>query len=171
MGTFYNGSQPAFIRPLSNPWTASGTRHILVNPTLSWETVGGAVAEGPEALQRNGKTFVVYSTSHCSTPDYKMGMLTWNGGDPLSSSSWVKSPNPVFQRSNANSVYGPGHGNFFVTPSGEDWMAYHANSSTSGACDMNRTTRVQRFTWNADGTPNFGTPLSLSTQITPPAGE
>jgi GH43 family beta-xylosidase len=36
---------------------------------------------------------------------------------------------------------------------------------------MNRTTRVQRFTWNADGTPNFGTPLSLSTQITPPAGE
>jgi GH43 family beta-xylosidase len=106
MGTFYNGSQPAFIRPLSNPWTASGTRHILVNPTLSWETVGGAVAEGPEALQHNGRTFVIYSASHCSTPDYKMGMLTYNGGDPLLSSSWVKS-DPVFQRSNANSVYGP----------------------------------------------------------------
>jgi GH43 family beta-xylosidase len=171
MGTFYNGSQPAFIRPLSNPWTASGTRRILVSPTLSWETVGGAVAEGPEALQHNGRTFVIYSASHCSTPDYKMGMLTYNGGDPLLSSSWTKSANPVFQRSNANSVYGPGHGNFFVTPSGEDWMAYHANASTSGGCDMNRTTRVQRFSWNADGTPNFGTPLSLSTQITPPAGE
>ncbi|MFD0599725.1 RICIN domain-containing protein [Catellatospora coxensis] len=25
LGTFYNGSQPLFIRPLSNPWTASGT--------------------------------------------------------------------------------------------------------------------------------------------------
>ena len=102
LGTFYNGSQPMFIRPLSNPWTASGTRRILSTPDLSWETVGGAVNEGAEVLTRNGKTFIVYSASHCSTPDYKLGMLTYNGGDPLSSSSWVKSPQPVFQRSNAN---------------------------------------------------------------------
>jgi len=108
LGTFYNGSQPMFIRPLSNPWTASGTRRILSTPTYSWETVGGAVNEGAEVLQRNGKTFIVYSAGHCSTPDYKLGMLTYHGGDPLSSSSWTKSPNPVFQRSNANGVYGPG---------------------------------------------------------------
>ena len=50
LGTFYNGSQPMFIRPLSNPWTASGTRRILSTPTLSWETVGGAVNEGAEVL-------------------------------------------------------------------------------------------------------------------------
>ncbi|GGU15761.1 hypothetical protein GCM10010244_47970 [Streptomyces coeruleorubidus] len=74
LGTFYNGSQPMFIRPLSNPWTASGTRRILSTPTYGWETVGGAVNEGAEVLQRNGKTFIVYSASHCSTPDYKLGM-------------------------------------------------------------------------------------------------
>jgi GH43 family beta-xylosidase len=101
-----------------------------------------------------------------------MGMLTYNGGDPLLSSSWVKSPNPVFQRSNANSVFGPGHGNFFKSPDGtEDWMAYHANSSASQGCDVNRTTRSQKFTWNADGTPNFGIPVSLSTTQTSPSGE
>ncbi|GGT81741.1 family 43 glycosylhydrolase [Streptomyces coeruleorubidus] len=172
LGTFYNGSQPMFIRPLSNPWTASGTRRILSTPTYGWETVGGAVNEGAEVLQRNGKTFIIYSASHCSTPDYKLGMLTYNGGDPLSSSSWTKSPNPVFQRSDANGVYGPGHNGFFKSPDGtEDWMVYHANSSASGGCDMNRSTRAQKFTWNADGTPNFGTPVGLGVPLTAPSGE
>ena len=172
MGTYFAGNQPLFIKPMSNPWTVSGTRRLLAAPQFSWETVGGAVGEGPEALYHNGRTFVIFSASHCSTPDYKMGMLTYNGGDPLQSSSWVKSPNPVFQRSNANSVYGPGHGNFFTSPDGtESWMAYHANNSTSGGCDMNRTTRAQKFTWNADGTPNFGVPASLSTALAVPSGE
>jgi GH43 family beta-xylosidase len=172
LGTFYNGSQPMFIRPLSNPWTASGTRRILTSPTLSWETVGGAVAEGGEVLQRNGRTFIVYSASHCSTPDYKLGMLEYVSGDPLNSASWRKFPNPVFQRSNANGVYGPGHNGFFKSPDGtEDWIVYHANSSASAGCDINRSTRAQKFTWNADGTPNFGTPVALGTQLAVPSGE
>lgn len=172
LGTFYNGSQPMFIRPLSNPWTASGTRRILSTPTYSWETIGGAVNEGAEVIQRNGKTFIVFSASHCSTPDYKLGLLTYNGGDPLLSSSWVKSAQPIFQRSNTNGVYGPGHNGFFKSPDGtEDWIVYHANSSTSGGCDMNRTTRAQKFTWNADGTPNFGTPVPLGTTLQAPSGE
>ncbi|WP_117211067.1 family 43 glycosylhydrolase [Allorhizocola rhizosphaerae] len=172
LGTFYNGSQPAFIRPMSNPWTASGTRRILSTPTYSWETVGGAVNEGTEVIQRNGQTFIVFSASHCSTPEYKMGILRYNGGDPLNSGSWVKSPNPVFQRNNAAGVYGPGHNGFFKSPDGtEDWIVYHANNSTSGGCDMNRTTRAQKFTWNADGTPNFGTPVAVGTVLPAPSGE
>jgi GH43 family beta-xylosidase len=172
LGTFYNGSQPNFIRPLSNPWTASGTRRILSNPTYSWETVGGAVNEGAEVLQRNGRTFIVFSASHCSTPDYKLGILTYNGGDPLLQSSWVKSSQPIFQRSNANGVYGPGHNGFFKSPDGtEDWIVYHANSSASGGCDMNRSTRAQKITWNADGTPNLGIPASTTTRLPVPSGE
>ena len=172
LGTYYNGSQPNFIRELSNPWTAAGTRHLLSTATYSWETVGGAVNEGAEVLQHDGKTFIIFSASHCSTPDYKLGILTYNGADPLNSSSWVKSPNPVFQRSDANRVYGPGHNGFFKSPDGtEDWIVYHANSSASGGCDMNRSTRAQKFTWNADGTPNFGTPVATGVQITAPSGE
>jgi len=172
LGTYLQGSQPMFIRPMSNPWTASGTRRRLSTPTFSWETVGGAVNEGPEVIQRNGRTFIVFSASHCSTPDYKLGLLTYNGGDPLLESSWVKSPQPIFQRSNANSVFGPGHNGFFKSPDGtEDWIVYHANSSTSGGCDINRTTRAQKFTWNADGTPNLGVPVSLSTRLPVPSGE
>ena len=172
LGTFYNGSQPNFIRPLSNPWTASGTRRILSTPTYSWETVGGAVNEGAEVLQRNGRTFIVFSASHCSTPEYKLGLLTYNGGDPLNSSSWVKKSSPIFWRNDAAGVYGPGHGNFFKSPDGtEDWMTYHANSSVNGGCDMNRSTRAQKFTWNADGTPNLGRPVAAGTALPAPSGE
>ncbi|MEN3304815.1 MAG: hypothetical protein V7603_1017, partial [Micromonosporaceae bacterium] len=172
LGTFFNGSQPMFIRQLANPWTAAGTRHILSTPTMSWETVGGAVNEAPAVLQHNGKTFVAFSASHCSTPDYKVGLLTYTSGDPLNSSSWTKSANPIFQRANATSVYGPGSNAFFTSPDGtESWIVYNANNSAGGGCDMNRSTRAQRFTWNADGTPNLGTPVALGTTLTSPSGE
>ena len=36
---------------------------------------------------------------------------------------------------------------------------------------MNRSTRAQKFTWNADGTPNFGVPVALGTRLPAPAGE
>jgi GH43 family beta-xylosidase len=145
---------------------------VLSTPTFNWETVGGAVNEGAEVLQRNGKTFIIFSASHCSTPDYKLGMLTYNGGDPLNASSWVKSSNPVFQRNNAAGVYGPGRNGFFKSPDGtEDWIVYHATTNPNGNCDLNRSTRAQKFTGNADGTPNFGTPVGLGVTLTAPSGE
>jgi GH43 family beta-xylosidase len=101
------------LTPASLTATATALQYTAT-ASNSWETVGGAVGEGPEMLRHNGKTFIVDSASHCSTPDYKLGLLTYNGGDPLLSSLWVKSPNPVFQWSNANGVYGAGHGNFLA---------------------------------------------------------
>ena len=171
MGTYYTGSQPMFIRPLSNPWTASGPRKLLSSPTYSWETAGGAVNEGPEAIYHDGKVYIVFSASHCSTPDYKLGLLTWNGGDPMSSSSWVKSAQPIFTRNDANGVFAPGHGNFFSSPDGtETWMSYHAVSSTNAGCDMNRSTRVQKISWNSDGSPNLGVPVRSGTAVVEPSG-
>jgi GH43 family beta-xylosidase len=172
MGTYVDGTQNLFIQELSNPWTLTGARRRLTAPTLPWERQSGNVAEGPEALQYNGKTFVIYSASACWGPDYKLGMLTYASGDPLLESSWRKAPNPVFQRNDANGVFAPGHNGFFKSPDGtEDWLVYHANDSAGGGCDMNRTTRAQKFTWNADGTPNFGTPVALGTRLAVPSGE
>ncbi|WP_433077014.1 family 43 glycosylhydrolase [Dactylosporangium sp. CA-052675] len=65
-----------------------------------------------------------------------------------------------------------GHNGFFKSPDGtEDWMVYHANTSASGGCDMNRSTRAQKITWNSDGTPNLGVPAALSTPLAVPSGE
>jgi len=155
---------------MSDPWTISGRRVLISTPTYDWEIQDGRVNEGPVALQHDGQTFIIYSASACWGPNYKLGMLTYNGGDPLSRDSWIKSPEPVFQT--ANGVYGPAHNGFFKSPDGkEDWIVYHANDSKLGGCDVKRTTRIQEFTWNSDGTPDFGEPLPLDTDIVVPSGE
>ena len=164
--------QKLYIAPMSNPWTISGSRVLLAQSAYDWERSGGNVTEGPVALQHEGKTFIIYSASHCVTDDYKLGMLTYNGGDVLDTQSWDKSPQPVFQRSDENSVFGPGHNGFFKSPDGkEDWIVYHANQNAGDGCVGKRTTRVQKFTWNADGTPNFGTPVALTMDIPNPSGD
>ena len=38
-------------------------------------------------------------------------------------------------------------------------------------CGDNRSPRIQKFTWNADGTPDFGTPVPINTLIKVPSGE
>jgi GH43 family beta-xylosidase len=169
---FTGSLQSLYIAPMSDPTTVSGDRVLISVPTLNWEMSAHPVNEGPEILQHNGTTFLIYSASFCGTPDYKLGMLTLTGNNPLIAKSWTKDPNPVFQRNDANGIYGPGHNGFFKSPDGtEDWIVYHANTSVSGGCDTNRTTRIQKFTWNADGTPNFGVPLALSAVLTLPSGD
>jgi GH43 family beta-xylosidase len=162
--------QRIYIAPLVNPWTLGGDGLQLSAPTFSWEREGRNINQGPAALQHNGKTFIVYSASYCGSSGYKLGMLTYLGGDPLLISSWTKSPTPVFQ--GTNEVFSPGHNTFFKSPDGtEDWIVYHANDSAGGSCDMNRTPRIQKFTWNNDGTPAFGSPVSPNTDLAVPSGE
>ncbi|WP_149830755.1 family 43 glycosylhydrolase [Streptomyces tailanensis] len=171
---FVGGSaQSLVIAPMSNPYTlASSTFSVISQPTNSWERSGAPVNEAPVALQRNGQTFVTFSASSCQTADYKLGMLTYTGGDPLSASSWAKAAGPIFQRNDANRVYGPGHNGFFTSPDGtENWIVYHANSASNGGCGNGRTTRAQKFTWNANGTPNLGTPVATGVTLAGPAGE
>ncbi|MET9512378.1 family 43 glycosylhydrolase [Streptomyces flavidovirens] len=166
------GTQNLVIAPMSNPYTVSGSYSTISTPVHAWEKSGGAVNEGPEVLQRNGKTFLIYSASGCWTPDYKLGQLTLTGSDPLSAASWTKKSAPVFQRNDAAGVYGPGHNGFFTSPDGtETWNVYHANDSASDGCDNGRTTRAQKVAWNADGTPNLGTPVAPGTALAGPAGE
>ncbi|NLT53599.1 MAG: family 43 glycosylhydrolase, partial [Actinomycetales bacterium] len=172
LGSASSGTQSLSITPLANPWTPSGSRRFISYPTYAWERQTAPVNEGAEPLYHNGRTMIVFSASACWGPDYKLGLLTLTGSDPLSSGSWTKTPTPVFQRSDANSVYAPGHNGFFTSPDGtEDWIVYHANDSVHGGCDMNRSTRAQRFTWNADGTPDFGTPARLGVRLDAPSGE
>ncbi len=164
--------QKLYIAPMSNPWTISGNRVEISTPEYPWETQLNNVNEGAVALQHNGKTFVVYSASFCDGPEYKLGMLTYQGGDPLTKNAWYKNPEPVFQRADQHSVFGTGHNGFFKSPDGtEQWIVYHGQDSITGGCDNDRTTRVQKLDWNADGTPNFGIPLPTDAIIAAPSGE
>ncbi|WP_170109478.1 family 43 glycosylhydrolase [Melghirimyces profundicolus] len=127
--------------------------------------------EGPQILKRNGKVFIVYSASGSWTPDYCLGMLTLkDGADPMVPGSWSKSKHPVFQRNDRAGVFGPGHASFTKSPDGtEDWIVYHATSGENDGWN-NRKARTQPFTWNRDGTPDFGAPVSTDTVLDVPSG-
>ncbi|MBN1379811.1 MAG: glycoside hydrolase family 43 protein [Gammaproteobacteria bacterium] len=168
----WNDTQDVAIKEMMSPWETSGQEVVITKPALAWERQEGTVNEGPIALHRNDKTFIIYSASACWGPNYKLGMLTYNGGDPLNPDSWDKNPEPVFERADSQGVFAPGHNTFFKSPDGtEDWMAYHANDQVTDVCDMGRTPRIQKFSWNEDGTPDFGIPVSTSTELALPAGE
>lgn len=169
-------TQRIYIAKMSDPWTISTSRSLISSPTLSWEMIGSppAVNEGPEILKNStGKIFLLFSASGCWTDDYGLGMLTLkDAGDPLVPADWTKSPSPVFSKNSNASVYGPGHNAFFKSPDGtQDWIIYHANSVSGQGCGDARSPRMQRFTWNTDGTPNFGQPVSTNTALAKPSGE
>jgi GH43 family beta-xylosidase len=67
-------------------------------------------------------------------------------------------------------VYAPGHNSFFKSPNGkEDWILYHANAAPNQGCGRKRSPRAQKFSWNADGTPNFGEPVKTGIPLTAPS--
>ena len=165
-----------YLVALRDPWTLAGEPLAISSPTLPWEQGIFDINEGPEVLRHGGRLHVIYSASWCGSQAYTLGRLSVPGGaDLLSPATWqaAKAPRPVFATSTAAGVFGPGHGSFFRSPDGrESWMAYHATEEDKGCFTGGlRTTRVQRFGWNADGTPDFGTPVSLSRDIAPPGGD
>ena len=164
-----DGLQNLYIAPMSNPWTISGPRMLLSTPQLSWESW---IQEGPEVLQRNGKVFLVYAANKSWTDNECLGMLVNSDGNYLNPASWTKMAQPVFQTiSNATgAVYGPGHCSFTQSLNGtEDWLFYHA-AQYRGA-GWTRNIRMQRFTWNANGYPNFGQPAFAGVVLANPSGD
>ncbi|HOA36836.1 MAG TPA: glycoside hydrolase family 43 protein [Flavihumibacter sp.] len=176
-----NGQQDIYIAAMKNPYSIEGNRVRISFPQYDWETHGdlGAqsnppqvnVNEGPQFLQHNKDLFIVFSASGCWTDFYALGLLRLTGTDPLNAKHWTKHPQPVFKGSVANGVYSPGHNSFFKSPDGkEDWILYHANSNPGDGCGNKRSPRAQLFTWNADGTPNFGEPVKEGQALALPSG-
>jgi GH43 family beta-xylosidase len=168
-----NLTQNIYIAKMTNPYTLE-TATKLTEPEFSWEKNGFGVNEGPQALiSPDNKAFIIYSASYCGTDDYALGMLSLKaGGNPLVKADWVKADQPVFTKQPQNSAYGPGHNSFFKSPDGkESWIIYHANSATNQGCADKRNIRMQKFTYKADGSPDFGAPVATGLQLSTPSGE
>jgi GH43 family beta-xylosidase len=177
--------QYIYIAPMSNPWTISGARVKISSPTNNWErnepgSLGSGVNEGPIMLQKDASSpvFIIYSGSRYTSDNYCLGQIQLKeGGNPLIAADWINKKQ-VFVKSDENSVYGPGHNGFFTSsytdPKGvtlkENWIIYHARgeaNNTSGT----RTPRMQKFTWNADGSPDFGIAVATGVNIPVPISE
>jgi GH43 family beta-xylosidase len=170
--------QNLYCAELLNPWTLATKRSLLSTPTLPWERYQSppakGVNEGPQILKNSaGRVFLFFSASECWTDGYGLGMMSLiPESDPLIPSNWVKNPTPVFSTKIVSNAFGPGHNAFFKSPDGkEDWIIYHANSQERQFCSVLRNPRIQKFTWNADGTPNLGQPVPTFVNIRRPSGE
>jgi len=163
-----NVAQNLYIAPMSNPWTINGPRVCISRPEYRWERNGLPINEGPETLWHGNRVFIIYSASGFWTDHYCLGELAWNGGNVLDPKSWVKKSKPVF--AGTARVSSPGHCSFVPSPDGkEDWIVYHAHVS-KGSGDS-RDVRIQRFSWNPDGSPDFGIPVSPGVPLRRPSGE
>ncbi|WP_157497212.1 family 43 glycosylhydrolase [Hahella ganghwensis] len=155
-----------YIARMLNPWTIDrSTQALIAYPKYDWEKRGYNVNEGPAVLKRNGRIFVSYSAS-ATDRNYAMGLLTVDeNANLLISSSWRKSPVPVFESNARTHQYGPGHNSFTTSQNGKkDILIYHARDYAeipgNSLYDPNRHMRAKVFTWNEDGTPNFGIPYA-----------
>jgi GH43 family beta-xylosidase len=162
-------AQHLYIAPMSDPMTISGKRVLISSPEHDWEKQGRPlVNEGPETLWNGDKLFIIYSASGSWGDDYCLGQLTWTGGDVLDPKSWMKKPEPVF--SGTEKVISPGHASFVKSRDGtEDWIVYHVAKHRGAG--WNRQVHIQRFSWNEDGSPNFGEPVAAGVPIPLPVGD
>jgi len=173
-----NIAQNIYIAGMENPWTIKGDRVLISTPEFDWESKGASatepkVNEGPALLKGKDKLFITYSASGCWTDDYCLGMLTAeSGSDLLNPASWIKSKEPVLQKSVSDKIFAPGHNCFFKSPDGsEDWIIFHANDNPGDGCGGKRKPHIQKITWHDDGTPDFGKSVSNLTPVKKPSGE
>jgi GH43 family beta-xylosidase len=164
-----NVAQNLYIAPMSDPLTISGARVCISRPEYGWEKHGEPwVNEGPEVLWHGNKLFVIYSASGSWGDHYCLGQLAWTGGNVLDSKSWVKKSTPAF--SGTPQAISPGHASFVKSLDGtEDWIVYHTAKYPGAGWD--RQVQIQKFTWNADGSPNFGQPVATGVKLPMPGGE
>lgn len=167
-----------YIYEMESPLRVKGKPVCLARAEYDWEIASEdpnwKILEGPVALYRNGKIFLVYSANTCWTDNYCLGMLTADAdADLMDPNSWKKSPEPVFQKCMENKAYGPGHNSFTLSPDGtEDYIVYHLITEPfNGQPGRDRHACIQKFTWNEDGTPNFGKPAAPGEELPLPSGE
>ena len=150
-GKFY---QKIMIAKMKSPWQFAGDPGIVATPTQSWEYAGASsthprVVEGATPVYgKNGEVFITYSGSGYWS-DYGLGQLTWNGGDPLKTSSWVKlsvaNGNPIFSAVNAKNLRGAGHASFLTDTDGNGFICYHAYAYENGKKASSRDAYIEPY--------------------------
>ncbi|OGM47464.1 glycosyl hydrolase [Aspergillus bombycis] len=147
----------------------TGDISVISEPVEDFETHGTPVNEGPAALYLDGKTHIAYSASYCWTSYYCVGLLTWDGAtDPTDKNAWSKHDGCLLSSANGN--YGTGHNSFFQSPdASQTWIAYHATTIESGACNDSRYAMVQEISSGTNGIPNLGEALAWTVELSEPS--
>ena len=157
------GNTNLYISKMKDPLNMATTPVMLTAPEYDWECIRFLVNEGPAVIMKDKRIYVSYSASGVGR-EYCMGLLWADiNDDLLNPKVWTKSKEPVFQTSDKNKLFGPGHNSFTVAEDGvTDLLVYHARPyeeiEGDPLSDPNRHTCVQPFVWDDNGFPVFGEP-------------
>ncbi|KAJ4299790.1 hypothetical protein N0V90_005036 [Kalmusia sp. IMI 367209] len=144
LGSRDEAKQEIYIVEMVSPTQCQGHPVRISTPDNPWEYSGqSGINEGPQFLcSPDGRTH-----------EYKMNVLHFTGGHPLSPASWQKSNRPLIQAARDDTPpYGPGHGNFVSVngPGGtEVWSVFHATDGKTGW--GGRKARIMRVGWGPQG--------------------
>lgn len=140
-------------------------RRLLAEAEGKWYP---AVIEGATPIVGdNGELHVLYACSGYWTTGYKLGQMTYLGGDLLAKESWKKSPQAVFSKN--DEVCGVGGPSIFTSPNGKTrcilYHGYLGKDTSSG-----RYCFMEPYTVDADGVHigKDGHPSPLTTTFTVP---
>lgn len=156
-----DGQQNLYLSRMASPTQLIGGRVLLAEPDQAWERHGLPLCEGPQVLQREGRTMIVYSASGSWTRHYSLGLLVHAGGEVMDPSRWRKAGQVFAPNEHA---WGLGHCGFAVAGDGQDWILYHAKTLHRDGWD-DREVRAQPFAWDAAGLPVFGEPWPRSARL------
>ncbi len=140
--------QCIFISEMENPYTLKTDENgknnavMLSEPEYGWEKTGWWVNEGPAVLYNGEDIYIVYSASGYSSGGYALGLLTFNGKNPMDNKSWSKSMIKVMGNQPKKNIWNAGHCSFVYRESGEIIMVYHA-TPTENFSDSSRLTYVK----------------------------
>lgn len=163
-----------YIARMSGPCALDSPATVISTPDYEWEcqwidedgtsmSSPVLVNEAPAFIYSRDSTrlLVYYAASETYTSYYCEGLLMASAdSDPLDPLSWHKHPEPVFSKCEETDVLGPGHLSFF-SAGDQLYILYNGKSRFRDmhAVD-NRSCRMQPVSWDGDGIPVLGYPVS-----------
>jgi beta-xylosidase len=133
------GQRRTAVRPFAD-WNLFEAGRSMHGRTQDWYTIEGAFA-----VKRGGRYYLFFSGGAWRKPNYGVGYAV--ADHPLGPWEVAPGDGPTVLRTVPGAVIGPGHASIVTTPSGEDWLVYHAWAPGGDA----RLMRIDRLEWTADG--------------------
>lgn len=164
-------TQCIYIAQMQNPWTLGSDRILISKPDLEWErqwidpdgqrsNYPIFVNENPEAfMTQNGRhVCVFYSASGIWTVYNTLGMIYADAdANLLDPRSWSKVQEPTHIAKDDTTLFGCSNISLVSPNSKEHLLFYEAKWQGSEGQSKKRGIRLQSFSWNKDGFPDFCT--------------
>ncbi len=150
----------------NSPWHLKSEPILLTRPEYGWEHVDKTDNnEGPNAVIRDGKIYLVYSAGNAGGDSYALGVMTADVGDDLMDiNNWEKSKYPLLASDFVEGEKGCGHHSFYRDEAGDTYILYHGHKTFGNSARIDGMRRVQ---FMADGRPY----LALSNEQDIPADQ